>query len=213
MIWRIVVLVIGGYLLGNLNGAILTSHLFHNEDVRDKGSGNAGLTNFFRNYGGLDTLIVLLVDAGKAVLACYLGLWLFSGFDPAFVHTAEMLGGAMSVVGHVFPIAWSLRGGKGILTCAGLALFFGIAHGVWWMLIIGLSTFLIALLLSRYVSLGSICGMLVYPFAFWIFLPEEHGVHIIAALISLLTIVMHRGNIVRIFQGTERKLSFKKKKE
>ena len=111
MTWRIIAVILAGYALGNLNGAIITSHLFHNEDVRDKGSGNAGLTNFFRNYGGLDTLIVLVTDAGKAILACSVGLWLFRDFDPAFVPSAEMIGGAMSVVGHIFPVVGSLRGG------------------------------------------------------------------------------------------------------
>ena len=213
MALRIIICIVAGYALGNLNGALITSHLFHNEDVREKGSGNAGLTNFFRSYGGLDTLIVLIVDAGKAVLASYVGFWLFREFDPAFVHSAEMIGGAMSVIGHVFPVVWDLRGGKGVLTCAGITLFFGIAHGAWGVFLVCLGVFLAALALSRFVSLGSICDALVYPFAFWIFLPEEHLVHILAAALSVLTIVMHRGNIVRIFKGTERKLVLRKKKE
>ena len=213
MLWRIIVCILAGYALGNLNGAILTSHLLHNEDVRDKGSGNAGLANFFRNYGGLDTLIVFVVDAGKSLLACYVGLWLFQGFDAAFVPTAAMIGGGMSVIGHIFPVMWSLRGGKGILSGFGITLFFGFAFGQWGVLLVCLGAFLIALLLSRYVSLGSLVVSLAYPFVFWIFLPAEHWVHIIAAVISALAIFMHRGNIVRIFNGTERKLTFKKKKE
>lgn len=211
MVWRIIVCVLAGYALGNLNGAILASRLFHNEDVRDKGSGNAGLTNFFRNYGGLDSLVVLLIDAGKAILACFVGLWLFRGFDGSFVHSAEMIGGAMSVVGHVFPVMWNLRGGKGIMTCAGITLFFGFVYGIWGMFLICLGVFVLAVLLSKYVSLGSIGDALVFPFAFWIFLPQEHLVHILAACLSVLAIVMHRENIKRIFQGNERKLSFKKK--
>ena len=211
MVWRIIVCVLAGYALGNLNGAILASHLFHNEDVRDKGSGNAGLTNFFRNYGGLDSLVVLVIDAGKAILACFVGLWLFRGFDESFVHSAEMIGGAMAVVGHVFPVMWSLRGGKGIMTCAGITLFFGFVYGIWGMFLICLGVFVLAVLLSKYVSLGSLGDALVFPFAFWIFLPQEHLVHILAACLSVLAIVMHRENIKRIFQGTERKLSFKKK--
>ena len=62
-----------GYFLGNLNGAILISRWFHHEDIRTKGSGNAGLTNFYRNYGGFDTLLVLLIDVGKVVLSCFIG--------------------------------------------------------------------------------------------------------------------------------------------
>ena len=211
MAWRIIVCILAGYLLGNLNGAILTSKLLHHEDVREKGSGNAGLTNFFRNYGGLDTLLVLLIDAGKAVLACYIGKWLFESFQPETVHMAEMLGGAMAVIGHVFPVFWSWRGGKGILTCAGITLFFGIAYGIWWMFLICLGIFVIVLALSKYVSLGSICDALFFPFSFWIFLPGEKLAAVIAAVLSALAIFMHRGNIQRIFHGTERKFSFKKK--
>ena len=66
MAWRIIVCILAGYALGNLNGAIITSKLFHQEDVREKGSGNAGLTNFFRNYGGLDTLLVIVIIDPKS---------------------------------------------------------------------------------------------------------------------------------------------------
>lgn len=211
MVWRIIVCILAGYALGNLNGALIASHLLHNEDVRKKGSGNAGLTNFLRSYGWVEALLVLVIDGGKAILACYVGLWLFQGFDVGFVHSAEMIGGAASVFGHVFPVMWSLRGGKGIMTCAGITLFFGFAHGIWGMFLCCLAVFLLALLLTRWVSLGSVCDALVFPFAFWIFLPEEHLVHILAAVLSVLAIVMHRGNIERIFKGTERKLSFHKK--
>lgn len=210
MAWRIIVLIAAGYLLGNLNGAILTSRLFHQEDVRDKGSGNAGLTNFFRNYGGLDTLIVILVDAGKAVLACYLGFWLFRDFDPSFVHTAEMICGGMTVVGHMFPVFWSLRGGKGILTSGGVALYFGIHYGIWWIIVICLGLFILVVLLTRYVSLGSILGMLLLPVTFWIFLPGEPWACAIAAVMTVLAIVLHRGNIARLCKGTERKFTFKR---
>ena len=213
MAWRIIVCILAGYALGNLNGAIITSKLFHQEDVREKGSGNAGLTNFFRNYGGLDTLLVIVIDAGKAVLGCYIGKWLFESFDPAFLHIAEMMGGGMAVIGHIFPVMWSLRGGKGIMTCAGITLFYGIFYGIWWILLVCLAVFLIALLLTRWVSLGSICDALVFPLAFWIFLPGEPWVVAIAALLTALALFMHRGNIVRIFKGTERKFSFKKKEE
>ncbi len=211
MILRIILCVAAGYLLGNLNGAILTSRLLHHEDVREKGSGNAGLTNFFRNYGGLDTLLVLFVDAGKSVLACLIGKWLFGQFRPEFVHTAEMLGGAMAVIGHIFPVFWSLRGGKGIMTCAGITLFFGFAYGVWGMFLVCLCVFVVAVAITKYVSLGSILDALAFPFTFWIFLPGETWVAVIAAVLSLLAIYMHRSNIQRLFQGTERKFSFKKK--
>ena len=98
------------------------------------------------------------------------------------------------------------------MTCAGITLFFGFVHGIWVMFLVCLGVFVLAVVLSKYVSLGSILEALAYPFVFWLFLPPEHLVHILAACLAALAIFMHRGNIVRIFQGTERKLSFQKKK-
>ena len=112
-----------GYLLGSFNGAILISRWLRKEDVRTKGSGNAGLTNFYRNYGGLDTLLVLLIDVGKTVLACFIGRWIMSAYDPAWFDEGAMLCGGLSVIGHVFPLYFGFRGGKGILTCGTLAAF------------------------------------------------------------------------------------------
>jgi glycerol-3-phosphate acyltransferase PlsY len=203
-----------GYLLGSFNGAILISRWFRHEDIRSKGSGNAGLTNFYRNYGGPDTLLVLLIDIGKTVLACFLGGWIikaagFASADPLkdWTDEAQMLCGGFSVIGHVFPLWFGFKGGKGILTCAALAAFMG-----WEIIAILLGIFIILVIITRYVSLGSIIACTFYPFLFWWRCYRTPMLVILAFCLAALAIGMHHSNIKRLLNGTESKFSFKKKK-
>ena len=199
-----------GYLLGSFNGAILISRWLRKEDVRTKGSGNAGLTNFYRNYGGLDTLLVLLIDVGKTVLSCFIGRWIMSAYDPAWFDEGAMLCGGLSVIGHVFPLYFGFRGGKGILTCGTLAAFID-----WRIITILFGIFLILVLLTRYVSLGSVVSCVIYPFLFLWRYPQDNRIMmtIMAFCLAGLAIGMHRTNIKRLLQGTERKFSFHKHKK
>ncbi len=211
-----------GYLLGSFNGAILISRWFRGEDIRSKGSGNAGLTNFYRNYGGLDTLLVLLIDVGKTVLACFVGGWIIKAagfasenFLQDWTDEAQMLCGGFSVIGHIFPLWFGFKGGKGILTCGTLAAFVD-----WRIIMTLLVVFIAVVLITRYVSLGSIVAAVVYPFLFWIRYPIHQNVSegtvmmtILAFCLAALAIYMHHGNIQRLRAGTESKFSFHKKKE
>ena len=205
-----------GYLLGSFNGAILISRWIRKEDIRTKGSGNAGLTNFYRNYGGMDTLLVLLIDVGKTILACFIGGWIikaagFTSPEPRLDWTdeAQMLCGGFAVIGHIFPIWFGFRGGKGILTCATLGAFID-----WRIICILLGIFLIVVVLTRFVSLGSILGCLAYPFLFWWRYPQENKIMmtIMAACLAALALGMHHTNIKRLLQGKENRFSFHKKK-
>ena len=90
MVWRIALCVVAGYLLGGVNGAIVVSHALMKDDVRSKGSGNAGLTNYLRNYGGRATFLVAAIDVAKTVVACLIGLWLLPA-DPALGYAAAFL--------------------------------------------------------------------------------------------------------------------------
>lgn len=210
-----------GYLLGSFNGAILISRWFHKEDIRTKGSGNAGLTNFYRNYGGLDTLLVLLIDVGKTVLACFVGGWVikYAGYaspDPLLDWTdeAQMLCGGFSVIGHAFPLYFGFRGGKGILTCGTLAAFVD-----WRIITVLLVVFLAVVLITRYISLGSIISAIVYPFLFWIRYPAHKDMDsgtimmtIMAFCLGAMAVYLHQSNIKRLREGTENKFSFHKNK-
>lgn len=198
--------IVSGYALGNLNGAILTSRLLLKEDVRSHGSGNAGLTNFFRSYGGARTLLVLAIDVGKTVAAAMLGGWLLGRFGMRDL--GQMIGGVCTIAGHMFPAAFQFRGGKGILCGAALA---GVMD--WRILAALLTVFIVAVALTRYVSLGSCLGAAIYTPAMALCFPGNLPIILLALLVSLGTLFMHRANILRLIRGTENKLTFRHRKE
>ena len=197
---RIAIVAVIAYCLGGVNGAILVSKAFHHEDVRTHGSGNAGLTNFFRTYGGPLTLLVVVVDMGKTILACFVGKWLL-GTDAGM-----MLGGLCATLGHEFPVFYGFRGGKGIL--CGVSVAFALD----WRIALCLIVFFAAIVaLSRYVSLGSVLSAILYPFLYLGFCWKDWWTVILSVILAASAIIMHRGNIRRLREGTERKLSFRKK--
>ena len=200
MLW--VAVVLAGYLLGTLNGAILISKWLMHDDVRTHGSGNAGLTNFFRTYGGIVTLLVIGIDVAKCVLACLLGRWLL----PEYGIQAVMAAGVAVIFGHSYPVFAGFRGGKGILCGAALA---GCAD--WRVLAIILGVFLIAVILTRFVSLGSVLAATAFAVSFCCFYWGNWVVCILAVLAAAFVILRHRQNIARLIQGTESKLTFHKK--
>lgn len=191
-----------GYLLGNLNGAILISKLVLREDVRTHGSGNAGLTNFHRSYGGALTLAVLAIDVIKAVAAALIGGAILDHFL-GYVELGRMIGGSFAVIGHMFPVFFQFRGGKGVLSSAALA---GVMD--WRILLVILAVFLVAVILTRYVSLGSCLGAVAFVPAFVWRYPGQEEIIVLATVLALLALFMHRKNIQRLLNGTESKLSF-----
>lgn len=187
-----------GYAFGNVNGAILASHIIAHEDVRDHGSGNAGLTNFIRNYGVQNTLLVFLIDGGKAVLACLIGGWLLGGYGMAL--EGRMLGGLAVIVGHVFPAAYKFKGGKGILSG-----FFVAITVDWRVALIILTVFAIAYGLTMYVSLGSVLASAAFAVSFtWLYF-GNWMMMLCGIAAGALTIIMHHTNILRLLKGEERK--------
>lgn len=199
---RLVCCVLLGYLLGSANGAILISRLKTHEDVRSKGSGNAGLTNFFRTCGGWATLLVILIDVGKAVLAGLLASLLL----PSDVTLGKMVAGFAVQVGHIFPIFFGFRGGKGVLCSAAVAAMLD-----WRIFAIAFPLFLIVVALTRLVSLGSVVAIITYAILFVVFFRRRPEIWLLAVAMSLLAIFMHRGNIVRLLHGVEPKLGASKK--
>ena len=191
----ILITVLVCYFLGNHNGAICVSHMLH-DDVREHGSGNAGLTNFIRNYGANRSILVILIDVLKAILACLLGGLMFPE-DPTAGRT---LGGVAVMLGHDFPALQGFRGGKGILS--GWFIAFMIDWRVGLMIAV---VFFVAYLLTQYVSLGSVLAAATFGIGFAIFYPHNIPVLVGTSFMSLLTIFQHRGNIVRLLKGQERK--------
>ena len=203
MALSIVICVLCAYLLGNLNGSVCISALMH-DDVRSHGSGNAGLTNFIRNYGVGRALLVILIDAGKAVVACLTGGLLLAPFG--FWQEGVMLAGLAVLLGHDFPALLGFRGGKGILS--GLFVAF-VAD--WRIGLILVAVFAVIYFATRYVSLGSVLGAAAFSICFVVFHWGNLVVMTLGVLMGGLVIFMHRGNIARLIQGNERKTDLFKK--
>ncbi len=195
-----------GYLLGGINGAILLSKLVEKDDVRRHGSGNAGFTNFFRNYGKRTSLLVILIDAAKAAASCLLGGWLLGKYG---LRTEGMLlGGLAATLGHDFPAFLGFRGGKGIVCGFAAALVTD-----WRVGLILFAVFALVYFLTHYVSLASVLCALGFFVSFWLFYPGRPFVLILSGCLSALAIFLHRENIGRLVKGQERKTYFFKRGE
>ena len=195
----IIVTVLVCYFLGNHNGAICVSHMLH-DDVRDHGSGNAGLTNFIRNYGNSRALLVILIDVLKAVLACWLGGLLCTPYGYAL--EGKVLAGVCVMIGHDFPALLGFRGGKGILSG------WFIAWMIDWR--VGL---LIAIVFfgvyfpTHLVSLCSVLSAAAFGIGFTVFHWGNPSVIVGTCFMAALTIFQHRANIVRLVKKQEKKVN------
>ena len=194
----ILLTVIIGYLLGNLNGAVCMSHLMAHEDVRSQGSGNAGLTNFIRVYGAGKGLSVILIDGGKAVAACLVGGLLLKPYG--MFQEGMAVGGASVMLGHVFPALLGFRGGKGILSGFFVALTLD-----WRVALVILGIFALAYFTTQYVSLGSVLGSIGFGVGFAFFYYDNLTVLLCGIFMAALATFMHRENIKRLLRGQERK--------
>lgn len=198
MWYRVMLAALGSYLLGNLNGAVIVSRLTAHEDVRSHGSGNAGLTNFIRNYGAKTALLVVLIDVGKAVAACLLGQALLAPLG--YGKEGQMLGAAFVLLGHIFPALLGFKGGKGILSGFTVAIIID-----WRIALLIFLAFAVAYGLTQYVSLGSVLAAAMFGVGFILFYRQQPVMMWTALLLAALVIYMHRGNIQRLLRGEERK--------
>ena len=195
------------YCLGCFNGAVVVSRYILRDDVRKHGSGNAGLTNFHRVYGGPLTAAVILSDVVKAVLAVLFAVFIAEHISPELVTLAKYWAGAFCLLGHMYPCTFQFRGGKGILSGGAIAIMIDwrIALVVW-------GGFLLLTVLTRYVSLGSLWAGASFPFATWVCYPDPVIV-ILGFLCGGLVVWQHQANSKRLLSGTESKFSFRHKKE
>ena len=195
------------YFLGCFNGAVVVSRYILRDDVRNHGSGNAGLTNFYRTFGGPLTLVVILSDAVKAVVAVLFAMWIAGSISPELITLSKYWAGLFCLLGHMFPVTFQFRGGKGILSGGTIALMMD-----WRVALVVWGGFLILAIATRYVSLGSCWAGLSFPFVTW-FVYQDELITVLAVIIGGLILWKHRGNMVRIVQGTESKFALHKKKE
>ena len=194
------------YLLGCFNGAVIISKYILRDDVRTHGSGNAGLTNFHRVFGGPLTLVVILCDVLKAVAAILLSVWLM-GTPFGWETLSKYWAGLFCLLGHMFPCMFRFKGGKGILSGGTIAIMIDwrIALVVW-------GGFLLLAVWTKYVSLGSVWAGGSFPFISWYCYPQWPIV-VLAFIIGGLVVWQHRANIKRLLNGTENKFSLHKKKQ
>ena len=198
-ITHFVIIAVCAYLLGSLSFAIIVSKVTLGKDIRNYGSGNAGLTNAYRTMGAGKTLFVLLGDIAKGAAAISIGAYLAGPIG-------KLVAGIFVILGHMFPVYFGFRGGKGVLVGAVMLLLFD-----WRIFLVAFVLFFAAVFATRWISLGSILGAVSFPittFAFY----RDPVLNAMAFGMAVAVIFMHRSNIVRILHGEENKFSFKSKK-
>lgn len=198
-----------GYIMGSVNGSIIVSRFLFGGDVRRQGSGNAGLTNFYRTYGITGIVGVIAIDVLKGVLGTLIGGLLLNlaapaGFEAEFTDVGHLVATFCVILGHVFPIFYGFKGGKGILT--GVSCVFVVDYHA---AIIALVIFAIVVVATHYVSLGSILSTLSVPVT--LLANGFSGICMILTIVSVaLIVIKHAENISRLIHHKEPKISFKK---
>jgi len=205
------------YILGSVNGALITSKYFYRKDIRNFGSGNPGLTNFYRVFGKGGLMLVILIDAFKTIAPVIFGgwlfgrytdmalseIWLFSRFFAVSLF-GQTIAGLFVMLGHCFPVFYKFRGGKGVMAAGAILIVLD-----WRIALISWGTFIILTAMTRLVSLSAMIGASTFPVAqmllglggFW---------EITASFMCLaLLIARHAPNIKRLIKGEESRFSFR----
>ncbi len=204
MIFQLIISAILSYLLGSINTSIIVSSLFGMGDIRQKGSGNAGATNTLRVVGAKAAVLVVIGDALKGIIAVLASGWICRLFNNQYVHYCQCVAAVMVVVGHVFPLYFGFKGGKGIMTAISVIFVLN-----WHIGLVLVAVFTVVILCFGYVSLASCVSAFVYPFIVLLF--KGDAVFVASSvIIALIAIVKHRTNIIRLINGTESKLIKKK---
>lgn len=219
------------YLLGSLNFAIIVTRLMTKSDIRKYGSGNAGATNVLRSQGKVPAVLTTLGDLAKSIVAVIAGRYIVLGiagmpnellssaapYEQEFYGLAgAYLAGLFCIVGHLYPLYFGFRGGKGVLTTLGMMLILD-----WRVALLSLALFIIVVIISRMVSLGSICAAILLPILTWLFrafVDHKEGIVVLfctlmTTVIAVILVAKHAANIKRIAAGTESRISFSSKEK
>ncbi len=217
LIFAIILSAVVSYLLGSCNSSILVVRLWKHKDIRDYGSHNAGLTNTLRCFGKGCAAVTLVGDLAKGIVAVFLSRWICTLLDAGLTaqHDVQFIGyiaGIFAILGHVYPVYYHFKGGKGVLV--GVSVFLEID---WKVFVCLLLIFAVVLAISKYVSLGSIIASACCPILTFLLQVWQRGDlpwwylwlnTILSALMAAWVIAMHRTNIQRLRAGTENKFSF-----
>ncbi len=206
-IWGVLILLcmIVPYLLGSINTAIILSKKIYKQDIRSFGSGNAGMTNMHRTYGMKAALLTLAGDCLKQIVSIFFASFLY-GREGAY------LAGLFCMLGHIAPVYYKFKGGKGVLTAATMILFLNpVVFAVIFVI------FVATVAVSRFISLGSILSAFAYPGILYMYMSHNKDIEafpmIASVIISFIVIFMHRSNIARLANGKENKLCLTKKQK
>lgn len=215
------------YLFGSISFSIIFTRLLdHNTDIRSLGSGNAGLTNVLRSVGVKAGILTLFFDFGKGALSVFLGREIFrflsmqTGLPPYIQQYGAYIAGLCCVLGHIYPLYFQFKGGKGVLASAAMLAFID-----WRFFLVGIALFAVVFLCTKIVSISSILGAVSFPisnFAF-VYFGEYRGTSaygpvpisyvwittLFAFIIAVLLVAKHHQNIRRLMNGTEKKFSIK----
>lgn len=201
------------YLLGSLNFGVILSNTVKKEDVRDSGSGNAGTTNMMRTYGKTLGLLTIAGDILKVMVAIWIAFKIMDveelkvTLDNASDYPQVVLksfAGLFAVLGHIFPCFFKFKGGKGVATSGGMVIMID-----WRIALILLIIFALTILITKYVSLGSILMAVFYPVFIGIFYKDIILV-LIATVFTIIVVVAHRENVKRLINHKENKIGQKK---
>ncbi len=229
-LFRCLAIAVIAYLLGSLSFSIIITKIAIKKDIRQMGSGNAGMTNVLRCVGTVPAILTFVLDFAKCVLAVFIGFWIFKNVHAGtelsiyeYETYGKYLAGLFCALGHMYPIFFKFKGGKGVVTTEALAIMVD-----WRVGLVTLGIFIIVLLISKYVSLSSIIaaasfGFVTFFFRCYDFFWGKIGIvneltwrYIIVSSacalgMGLLVIVEHRINIVRLKAGEEKKFLIKEK--
>lgn len=204
---------LAAYLLGSICFAIIVTKIFAKKDIRSVGSGNAGMTNVLRTVGPAAAAITLILDVAKSVAAVFIGRYLFAlitGLDGMY---GGYIAGIFAVLGHMFPIWFKFKGGKGVLTAVGMMVTLDPT-----VFLLAFVVFLIVFLFTRIISASSVTAAIALPIINHVLLalhgdPDILFKSVCVAVIGIMIIIMHRANIGRLLKGTEKKFSVAKSKD
>ena len=207
------IIAILSYLLGSLNFGVILSNTVKKEDVRDSGSGNAGTTNMMRTYGKTLGLLTIAGDILKVMVAIWIAFKIMNveelkaTLDNASDYPQVVLksfAGLFAVLGHIFPCFFKFKGGKGVATSGGMVIMID-----WRIALILIIIFALTIIITKYVSLGSILMAVFYPVFIGIFYKVIILV-LIATVFTIIVVVAHRENVKRLINHTENKIGQKK---
>ena len=216
IIIKLVIVAIISYLLGSCNFGVIISKSLKKEDIRESGSCNAGTTNMMRTYGKTLGILTIIGDIVKVFVAIWLAFKIISVEETKMIfdrisdnpqYVLKSFAGLFAVAGHIFPCFFKFKGGKGVATSGGMVIMID-----WRIALILFAIFVLTILITRYVSLGSIIMAVLYPVFMGLF-HKDLGLVIISLVFTVIVVTAHRENIKKLINHTENKIGSKKQKE